>query len=437
VAFYLAKYNTGTTISFPMIKRAVVDFAVTGDWTPATGDTKVSKDQAAFANSTNNPAAVSGTGSAGWSLALTATELSCAELSIQIVDSATKAVEDQWLTVYTYGNASAKFPVDFSDVVRLGLTALPNAAAEAAGGLYTRGSGAGQINQPANGRIDTNVIAVGGTTQTARDLGASVLLSAGTGTGQLDFTSGVVKASLVQILGTALTETAGQIAAAFKQFFDVASPTGTMKAITNVVTTTTATNVTNDVGITQAGADKVWSTATRALTDKANFTLSAAGIQAVWDALTSALTTVGSIGKLLVDNINATISSRMATYTQPTGFLAATFPTGTIANTTNITAGTVTTATNVTTVNDKTGYALTSGERDAVADALLDRANAIETGLTPRGSLRLISAAEAGKLSGAATTTVTIRNAVIDSKARITATVDASGNRTAITTDVA
>lgn len=33
-------------------------------------------------------------------------------------------------------------------------------------------------------------------------------------------------------------------------------------------------------------------------------------VQAIWDKATSALTTVGSIGKLLVDNINATISSR-------------------------------------------------------------------------------------------------------------------------------
>lgn len=44
------------------------------------------------------------------------------------------------------------------DGVRLGLTALPNAAAEAAGGLYTRGTGAGQINQPANGMVDTNTV---------------------------------------------------------------------------------------------------------------------------------------------------------------------------------------------------------------------------------------------------------------------------------------
>lgn len=51
-----------------------------------------------------------------------------------------------------------------------------------------------------NGRID--LIKIAGTTQTARDLGASVLLSSGTGTGQLDFTSGVVKGNLTQIVGT-------------------------------------------------------------------------------------------------------------------------------------------------------------------------------------------------------------------------------------------
>lgn len=49
-----------------------------------------------------------------------------------------------------------------------------------------------------------------------------------------------------------------------------------------------------------------------------------------------------------LSRLDAAVSSRMATYTQPTGFLAATFPTGTVANTTNITAGTITTTTNLT-----------------------------------------------------------------------------------------
>jgi hypothetical protein len=73
----------------------------------------------------------------------------------------------------------------------------------------------------------------------------------------------------------------------------------------------------------------------------------------------------------------------------------------------------------------------------ANADALLDRAAGVETGLTPRQALRLATAALAGKISGAGTATVTIRNAVADSKDRITATVDpTTGNRTAITTDL-
>jgi hypothetical protein len=78
-------------------------------------------------------------------------------------------------------------------------------------------------------RVD--VAKVAGTDQTARDLGASVLLSSGTGTGQLDFTSGVVKSNLVQILATALTETAGLLAAGFKKFFNVATPTGTLNSL--------------------------------------------------------------------------------------------------------------------------------------------------------------------------------------------------------------
>ena len=49
--------------------------------------------------------------------------------------------------------------------------------------------------------------------------------------------------NLIQFFGTVITETAGQIAAAFSQFFNVASPTGTMKAITNVVTCTTNTDM--------------------------------------------------------------------------------------------------------------------------------------------------------------------------------------------------
>ncbi len=70
--------------------------------------------------------------------------------------------------------------------------------------------------------------------------------------------------------------------------------------------------------------------------------LSAAAIQSIWDALTSALTTVSSVGKLLVDNINAAIGSRMATFTLPGNFSALSITSG--GNVTSSNAGSGATA---------------------------------------------------------------------------------------------
>lgn len=242
--------------------------------------------------------------------------------------------------------------VNVDDAVRMGMSSLPNANAGANGGL--------PLSVDASGRVD--VLKINGTSQTARDIGASVLLSAGTGTGQLDFTSGVVKANLAQILGTALTETAGQIAAGFKKFFNIATPAATMDhgvLVDTVTTATTATNLTNaptNGDLTAAMKTSVTTAATAATPVAASVTGNVGGnvtgsvgsvvgavgsvtgltasnldvavstrlasssytappsaatiAQAVWDVLTSALTTVGSIGKLLADNIDAAISSR-------------------------------------------------------------------------------------------------------------------------------
>jgi hypothetical protein len=66
---------------------------------------------------------------------------------------------------------------------------------------------------------------------------------------------------------------------------------------------------------------------------------------------------------------------------------------------------------------------------------LLDEED-VETGLTMRKALRLIAAATAGKVSGASGSTVTIKNAVADTRERIVATVDANGNRIAISYDL-
>lgn len=71
---------------------------------------------------------------------------------------------------------------------------------------------------------------------------------------------------------------------------------------------------------------------------------------------------------------------------------------------------------------------------EEIATALLDLTNGVEANRTVREALRLILSALAGKLSGAGTSTVTIRDSN-DTKNRIVATVDTSGNRTSITYD--
>jgi hypothetical protein len=81
----------------------------------------------------------------------------------------------------------------------------------------------------------------------------------------------------------------------------------------------------------------------------------------------------------------------------------------------------------------KAGYELASGERDAIAAAILDLAAGIQTDWTLRQALRVILAVAAGKISGADTSTVTIRDPG-DTKDRVVATV-AAGGRTAVTYD--
>lgn len=77
-------------------------------------------------------------------------------------------------------------------------------------------------------------------------------------------------------------------------------------------------------------ADAVWDEllAGHAGVGSAGAALSAAGSAGdPWSTALPGAYGAGTAGKIIGDNLNATITSRMATYTQPTGFLAATFPT--------------------------------------------------------------------------------------------------------------
>jgi hypothetical protein len=103
-------------------------------------------------------------------------------------------------------------------------------------------------------------------------------------------------------------------------------------------------------------ADAVWDEliAGHAISGSTGEALSAAG--SAGDPWTTALPgaySAGTAGYIVGTNVNALITSRMATYTQPTGFLAATFPT-TVASTTNITAASGVTLTATTGLGNQT-----------------------------------------------------------------------------------
>jgi hypothetical protein len=184
----------------------------------------------------------------------------------------------------------------------------------------------------AAGLADANAVKVGptgsGTAQTARDIGASVLLSAGTGTGQLDFTSGVVKSNVTQWLGTTVsTPTVAGIP-------NVNAKTWNDLATVALPLVPTTAGRTLDVSATgEAGVD--W-----------------ANVGSPTTSVNLSGTTIATTQKVDVETIKTNPVVNAGTITFPT--------TATLASTTNITAGTVTTATNVTTVNGLAANVLTA-----------------------------------------------------------------------------
>lgn len=222
---------------------------------------------------------------------------------------------------------------DAQDSVRLGLTALPNAAAEASGGLVTRGTSTGQISVSSG----------------------AVLVQSGTSTGQISLSSGLVRLSATGV----------------DDIWD--------EALSGHSTPGTAGDALDAAG----SAGDPWST-----------------------ALPGAYGS-GTAGKIVGDNLNATVSSRLASASI------------------TLSGGAVTVGTN----NDKTGYRLSATGVDDILDEV------VEGSATFRQFLRGFGAALLGKASGAGTTTITFRNAA-NTKDVIIATVDASGNRSAITLDL-
>lgn len=247
------------------------------------------------------------------------------------------------------------------DAVRAGLTALPNANAEAAGGLYTRGTGAGQINQNANGQVDTRTAA----------MSADVVTAAALATSAVD--------EIVNALWDELT-TEGRVASSFGQLLK--------------------DNLNAAVSSRAVPGDQMALVASAITSAK----FAAAAI----DAAAIAPDAIGSseLAASAADKIAAKILLNPAN-------LLLTFGDGGVQTTQN---------------NDKGGYTLDPSGVDAIVD------DVVEGSLTLRQVLRIVLAAVAGKSSGFPSGPAIYRDNA-DTKPRITATVDANGNRSVVTLD--
>lgn len=520
-------------IGVPQSTSLVVNLKLflTGTTTPATGKTltiTASKNGSAFGNLNVGASP-------------TVTELSNGWYKVTADTTDTNTLGDLIVAGAASGCDTAERIYRVVLATNAGLTALPNTACTSNTSLITSGSGTDQISLSAGlvkasttSTVSANVLRFG-TALVQMDMSNNVpIMSCGSWT---DFNAAIVASVVVDgnnLPGVNLVDWAGSAPAALsvsgslvadvryvagvlapndgngrlKVYIDqIAGQTavaiapvtfpGVIASATNITagTITTVTNLTNapTVGDFTSTMKTSLNAATPAVTvsDKTGFSLSSAGIQAIWDALTSALTTVGSIGKLLVTNIDAAISGRMATYTQPSGFLTTTFPSGTVANTTNITAGTITTVTNLT--NAPTNGDLTAAMKASVTAAIppfivsgftdgtttipvtingashLPNVNVgsyagdnsintnggglpnvaatatvdfddllttvVDGALTFQDVLKLVGAALAGKNTGAGTTSFVFRNPG-DTKNRISATLDTNGNRVSLTYDL-
>ncbi|RUV90253.1 hypothetical protein EOA46_08445 [Mesorhizobium sp. M1A.F.Ca.IN.022.05.2.1] len=283
----------------------------------------------------------------------------------------------------------------------------------------------------ANGRVD--VSAIQGTSQTARDIGASVLLSSGTGTGQVSLTAGVVSANATQISGAAVNTASAQLGV------NVVNAGGTAWNSGAITANTFAAGAITAAKFAANALDAVWSNATRVLTAGTNIVLAkGTGITGFNDLDASGVR--GAVG-MAAANLDTQLAALSGNHTTINANILAVdtklgAPAGASVSADIAAVKADTGAIKPKTDNLPAAPAAVSDvpTANANADALLDKAAGIEGGLTVRQGLRLFASALLGKANGLGTTIAKFRD-TNDTKDRITATVDAAGNRSSVTLD--
>ena len=216
---------------------------------------------------------------------------------LDLPNAAIAAASGRCVTCYLQGAANMApcvleielTAVDNQDGVRLGLTALPNAAAGAVGGL--------PLAVDTSGRVD--VLKVNGTSQTARDIGASVIAASVTA-------------------GVTVTTYTGNTPQTGDSYARLGAPAGVSHAADVAAVKADSGGLRTDYTTARAGyldtlngiVAAIWAYATRTLSAFV-FTVGVSGDlsatmktsveSAVWDAATASHQTAGTAGKALTN----------------------------------------------------------------------------------------------------------------------------------------
>jgi hypothetical protein len=249
------------------------------------------------------------------------------------------------------------------------------------------------------GRIDSNVGTMSANTVNANALATDAVTEIQTG---LATPTNITAGTITTVTNLTNAPTSGDL-------------TATMKA--SVTTAASAATPTVTVGTLGANAVNAAALATDAVTEIQTGLATSTQATDIQNRLPAALTTGGML-KASLEEYKGVIAPAPDT----AGYPKVTIKDGTGTGEIDTSAGSVTSV-------------LTVAERNAIADALLDRANAIEASVTMRQALRLLIAVMGGKATGGGTSTITFRN-LGDTKNVIVSSVDSNGNRISATYDL-
>jgi hypothetical protein len=267
-----------------------------------------------------------------------------------------------------YNSVVQVMAYDAFDIVRLGLTSLPNVASGSAGGIITSGTGTSQLNVSAGNVAGSVASVVGAVGSVTGNVGGSVASVTGNVGGSVASVTGAVGSVTGNVGGNVTGSVGSFTTTAIQSIWDdlsanntvvgsigklivdnLNSPVGSVPANVWTVATRTITGGSLTVAPPTAAqvATQVWSEALPGTytSGQAGFKLNAAGSAAdPWATALPGAYAAGSAGNIIGNRLDASITSRMASFTLPTNFSALTISIGGA-----VTAGTV---------SDKTGYSL-------------------------------------------------------------------------------